>query len=182
MSAFLKQTADYLVSEYRDDISKLCIVLPNLRAGLFLRKFLAERLKKTVWSPYICSTEEFLTRVAGLSAVDQLQLLFKLYDIHREIEQEKAQPFEEFIRWAPQLLNDFDEADRYLSDTRQLFSALTDTRAISAWNPENRPLTDFEKQYLRFYSSLYGYYSRLVDELLQHKQAYTGLIFRMASL
>jgi len=59
---------------------------------------------------------------------------------------------------------------------------LTDTRAISAWNPENRPLTDFEKQYLRFYSSLYNYYSRLVDELLQHKQAYTGLMFRMASL
>ncbi|MCX6283022.1 MAG: hypothetical protein NTW31_02120, partial [Bacteroidetes bacterium] len=182
MSAFLEQTAEYLVSAYGDELSKLCIVLPNLRAGLFLRKFLAARLNKTIWSPYICSAEDFLATVAGLRPVEQLQLLFKLYSIHRDIEQEKAQPFEDFIQWAAQLLNDFDEVDRYLADARQLFSALTDTRAISVWNPENRPLTDFEKQYLRFYNSLYPYYSRLVDELLENKQAYPGLMYRMASL
>ncbi|MCX6286341.1 MAG: PD-(D/E)XK nuclease family protein [Bacteroidetes bacterium] len=182
MSAFLEQTADYLVSAYGDELSKICIVLPNLRAGLFLRKFLAVRLNKTIWSPTICSTEDFLATIAGLRPVDQLQLLFKIYDIHRDIEQEKAQPFEDFIQWASQLLNDFDEVDRYLADARQLFSALTDTRAISLWNPENRELTDFEKQYLRFYNSLYFYYSRLVDDLLENKQAYPGLIYRMACL
>ena len=182
MNAFLEQTVDYLVSTYGDEVSKLCIVLPNLRAGLFLRKFLAARLKKTIWSPSICSTEDFLTSISGLRPVDQLQLLFKLYGIHRDIEREKAQPFEDFIQWAPQLLSDFDEVDRYLADARHLFSALTDTRAISVWNPENRPLTDFEKQYLKFYNSLYVYYSRLVDGLLENKQAYTGLIYRMASL
>ncbi len=182
MKAFLEQAADHLAASYGDDVSGLCIVLPNLRAGLFLRKFLAAKLNKTIWSPYICSTEEFLTSVAGLRPADPLQILFRLYGIHKEIEKEKAQPFEEFISWAPQLLSDFDEADRYLADTRQLFSALTDVRAISVWNPENRELTDFEKQYLKFYGSLYVYYSRLVDEMLEHKQAYPGLIFRMASL
>jgi CRISPR/Cas system-associated exonuclease Cas4 (RecB family) len=182
MGSFLEQSVDYLITTYGDEVSELCIVLPNLRAGLFLRKFLAARLNKTIWSPYICSTEDFLTSVAGLRMVDQLQLLFTLYGIHRDIEQEKAQAFEEFIQWAPQLLSDFDEVDRYLADARQLFSALTDTRAISVWNPENRPLTEFEKQYLKFYSSLYSYYSRLVDGLLEKKQAYTGLAYRMASL
>jgi len=182
MKAFLEQVADHLAESFGDDVSGLCIVLPNIRAGLFLRKFLASRLKKTIWSPRICSSEEFLTSVAGLRHADHLQLLFKLYKIHKDIEQEKAQPFGDFIRWAPQLLNDFDKADRCLADTRQLFSALTDVRAISVWNPENRELTEFEKQYLKFYSSLYIYYSKLVDELLEHKQAYPGLIFRMASL
>ena len=182
MKAFLEQVADHLAASYGDEVSGLCIVLPNLRAGLFLRKFLAARLNRTIWSPNICSTEDFLTSVAGLRPVDPLRLLFKLYGVHKEIEQEKAQTFDEFISWAPQLLSDFDEADRYLADTRQLFSALTDVRAISVWNPENRELTDFEKQYLKFYSSLYVYYSRLVDELLEHKQAYPGLIYRMASL
>ncbi|MEI7491053.1 MAG: PD-(D/E)XK nuclease family protein [Bacteroidota bacterium] len=182
MNAFLEQTAEYLVSAYGDRVSKLCIVLPNLRAGLFLRKFLSARLNKTIWSPVICSAEDFLATVAGLRPVEPLQLLFKLYSIHCSIEQEKAQAFEDFIQWAPQLLNDFDEVDRYLTDARQLFSALTDTRAISVWNPENRPLTDFEKQYLRFYNSLYPYYSMIVDDLLKNKQAYPGLMYRMASL
>jgi ATP-dependent helicase/nuclease subunit B len=182
MKAFLEQVADHIIASHGDDVSGLCIVLPNLRAGLFLRRFLAARLNKTIWSPNICSTEDFLTSVAGLRPADPLQLLFKLYGIHKDIEHEKAQPFDEFISWAPQLLGDFDEADRYLADTRQLFSALTDVRAISVWNPENRGLTDFEKQYLKFYNSLYDYYCRLVDDLLDHKQAYPGLIYRMASL
>ncbi len=182
MDAFLEQTAAHLISTYGDEVSQLCIVMPNLRAGLFLRKFLAERLKKTIWAPTICSTDDFVTLIAGLRPVEPLQILFKLYGIHRDAEQERAQPFEDFIQWAPQLLNDFNEVDSYLADARQLFSALTDTRAISVWNSENRPLTEFEKQYLRFYSSLYVYYSRLVDDLLEHKQAYPGLMCRMASL
>ena len=182
MESFLEQTADYLVSAFGEDLPGICIVMPNLRAGLFLRKFLAGRVNRTIWSPEICSTDDFLTKVSGLRTVDKLQLLFRLYDIHLQLEQEKAQPFEEFIQWAPQLLGDFDEVDRSLADARLLFSALTDTRAISVWNPENRPLTEFEKQYLRFYGSLYGYYSLLVDDLLASNQAYPGLVYRMAAM
>ncbi|MCX6282139.1 MAG: PD-(D/E)XK nuclease family protein [Bacteroidetes bacterium] len=182
MADFLEKTAAYLVSAYGDNVSRLCIVLPNLRAGLFLRKFLALSINKTIWSPCICSTEDFLGQIAGLQPLEHLRLIFKLYEIHCDIEKDKAQAFEEFIQWAPQLLNDFDEVDRYLADARQLFSALTDTRALSVWNPENSELTDFQKQYLRFYNSLYVYYSRLVDDLLKNKQAYPGLMYRMASL
>ena len=182
MAGFLDQTAAYLVSSYGEDISNICIVLPNLRAGLFLRKSLAGLLNRTIWAPVICSADDFMTTVSGLRPFDKQNLVFSLYNIHKEIEKEKAQPFEDFIQWAPQLLADFDEADRYLADTRQLFSALTDARAISVWNPENKPLTDFEKQYIRFYSSLYQYYSRLVDKLLARKQAWPGLISRMAAM
>jgi RecB family exonuclease len=98
------------------------------------------------------------------------------------MEGDKAQPFEDFIQWAPRLIGDFDEADRNLADARQLFSALNDSRAISLWNPDNRPLTDFEKQYLKFYNSLYRYYSSMIGTLLECKQAYPGLICRMASI
>ncbi|MEI6884421.1 MAG: PD-(D/E)XK nuclease family protein [Bacteroidota bacterium] len=182
MAAFLEQTAAYLVSSYGDDISDICIVLPNLRAGLFLRKSIAGLINKTIWAPAICSAEDFMTTVSGLKPFDKQNLVFSLYGIHQDLEKEKAQPFEDFIQWAPQLLADFDEADRYLADTRQLFAALTDARAITVWNPENRPLTDFEKQYIKFYNSLYHYYSRLVDQLLASRQAWPGLIFRMAAL
>ena len=182
MNTFLEHTAEFLLDSYGDGITKLCVVLPNLRGGLFLKKFLASRLKKTIWSPYICSAESFFITVAGLRQVDPVHVLFILYDIHRVAERENAQSFEDFIQWAPRLVSDFDEIDRNLADARQIFSALNDSRAISLWNPDNRPLTDFEKQYLRFYNSLFGYYSNLVSNLLEHKQGYTGLINRMASL
>jgi ATP-dependent helicase/nuclease subunit B len=182
MTAFLEHTAAYLLDSVGEDIPHLCIVLPNLREGLFLRKHIAARLQKTIWAPYICSAGDFLTKVAGLQPVEPLHVLFTLYRIHLNVESERAQAFEEFIQWAPQLVADFDEADRYLADVRQLFSALTDARALSLWNPDKQELTDFEKQYLRFYNSLYRYYGALVDDLLRHKQAYPGLMYRMASL
>jgi hypothetical protein len=182
MEPFLRQVAKHLVSSYAGDLSELCIVLPNLRAGLFLRKYLGAELGKVSWAPYICSAEDFMNHAAGLAPADSNNVLFSLYEIHSATEGEKAQPLEEFLQWAPQLMKDFDEADRSLADIRQLFSALSDARAITVWNPDHREPTDFQKQYLRFYASLYGYYSMLLETILARKQAWPGLMYRMASL
>ncbi len=53
MQAFLEKTADYIYKKFDDNIGEICIVLPNRRAGLFLKKYLAKRIKKTIWSPAI---------------------------------------------------------------------------------------------------------------------------------
>ena len=181
MVPFLQQTAQYLVSEFKDDFGDLCIVLPNRRGGLFLRKYLAAEVGKVTWAPVIFSIEDFIAGISGLQEVENIHLLFELFEVHREIEGTKAQPFEEFLRWAPQLLSDFNELDRYMADAGELFSTLTEARAISLWNLDNQPLTEFEKNYLHFYQSLYSYYEKLTSRLLEKKQAYQGLNFRHAA-
>ncbi len=181
MIPFLQQTAQYLVSEFRDDLGDLCIVLPNRRGGLFLRKYLAAEVGKVTWAPVIFSIEDFIAEISGLQEVENIHLLFELFEVHREIEGVKAQSFEEFLRWAPQLLSDFNEVDRYLADAGELFSTLTEARAISLWNLDNQPLTEFEKNYLHFYQSLHSYYEKLSSRLLEKKQAYQGLNFRHAA-
>ncbi len=181
MIPFLQQTAQYLVSEFKDDFGDLCIVLPNRRGGLFLRKYLAAEVGKVTWAPIIFSIEDFIAVISGLQEVENMHLLFELYEVHREIEGTKAQPFEEFLRWAPQLLNDFNEVDRYMADAGELFSTLTEARAISLWNLDNQPLTEFENNYLHFYQSLYSYYEKLTCRLLEKKRAYQGLNFRHAA-
>ncbi len=178
MTRFLEKTADYLYKTYGDKISDLCIVLPNRRAGLFLQKYLGNSIGKTIWSPAIFSIEDFLINISSLRICDPTQVLFELYEIHKELEGTNAQPFDEFTSWAQQLLGDFNEIDSYLVDAKDLFSFLNEAKALTVWNLDNRPLTDFEKQYLRFFNSLYNYHEQLGSRLLASNLAYPGLLFR----
>ena len=178
MAGFLEKTADYLYKKYGDKISDLCIVLPNRRAGLFLQKYLGKNLGKTIWSPAIFSIEDFLINISGLRICDSVQVLFELYEIHKSLELQNAQPFDEFTSWAQQLLGDFNEIDSYLVNSKDLFSFLSEAKALSLWNLDNKPLTDFEKQYLHFFKSLYTYHDQLSSRLLSSNLAYPGLLFR----
>ncbi len=178
MTRFLEKTADYLYKTYGEKISDLCIVLPNRRAGLFLQKYLGNSIGKTIWSPAIFSIEDFLINISGLRICDPTQVLFELYEIHKELEGEKAQPFDEFTSWAQQLLGDFNEIDSYMVDAKDVFSFLNEAKALTVWNLDNRPLTDFEKQYLHFFNSLFTYHEQLSLRLLASKLAYPGLLFR----
>jgi hypothetical protein len=178
---FLEKTAQHLLETYGSDLSGICVVMPNRRAGLFLRKFLAARLSKPVWSPVVFSIEDFMATLSGLTAVEPVHLLIDLYDIHRVLEQEKAQPFDEFMNWGPQLLADFNEIDRYLADADALFGYLSEVRAINLWNLDKTPLTDFQRNYLKFYQSLSGYYQKLTELLTSRGNGYQGLIFRHAA-
>lgn len=180
MPPFLKQAARYIYESYGTRLPEIAVILPNRRAGLFLRKHLAGMLSKTSWSPAVMSVEEFLATISGLREADQITCLFALFRIHREVEKEKAQPFDEFLHWAAQLLSDFNEVDRYLVDPARLFSYLDEVRAMTVWNPDNAPLTDFQQNYLKFYQSLYTYYNRLTSYLLSGGEAYQGLLFRQA--
>lgn len=181
MLPFLQSVAQYLASSFNGDFADLCVVLPNRRGGLFLRKYLATEAGKVTWAPTIFSIEDFIAGISGLQEVENLHLLFELYAVHRDIEGVNAQSFEDFLRWGPQLLSDFNEIDRYMADARELFTTLTEARAISLWNLNNQPLTEFEKKYLHFYQSLYTYYEKLTGKLLSKNQCYQGLNFRYAA-
>ena len=178
MQKFLERTAGYLIEKYGNNIPELCIVMPNRRAGLFLKKYLGNLLGKTVWSPSIYSIEDFLVELSGLHVCDTIQALFELHEIHQSLEGKDAQPFDEFCSWAQQLLGDFNEIDSYLVDAKELFGFLNEAKALSVWNLENKPLTDFEKQYLAFFNSLLIYHDQLEARLLASDLAWPGLLFR----
>lgn len=180
MSSFLFQTAQYIHETYGENLSEVAIILPNRRAGLFLRKYLAGMIPRTSWAPVLFSIEEFIASLSGLREVEQIHCLFELYKVHQKCEGDKAQPFDEFLNWGSQLLSDFNEIDRYLVDPSALFTYLDEVRAMTVWNPDNRPLTEFQQNYLKFYNSLLSYYSGLSEALLSRGEAYQGLIFRHA--
>ena len=180
MQAFLARVADHVISRYADGTGELCIVLPNRRAGLFLRQHLAKRVESTIWAPVVFSIEDFVQELAGMQAVDNLTLLFELYAIHRERAGARAEAFEEFSKWAQVFIQDVNELDRYLVDTKKLFGNLENIKEIENWSLSKEDLTDFQRQYLDFFRSLGGLYDELKQRLLSQKRIYEGLAFRVA--
>jgi hypothetical protein len=177
MQPFLKQVADHIKSNFKD-FSDVCVVMPNRRAGLYLKKYLAEGIEKPIFAPDIFSIEDFFIKVSGLQLIDPVGLLFVFYEVHQEVEKEKAQPFDEFIRWARTLLSDFNEIDVHLIDAKEIFTYLNEVKAIEKWNPDGQKLTEVEKEYLTFYRSLYNYYQLLSEKLNKTNTAYSGMVWR----
>jgi ATP-dependent helicase/nuclease subunit B len=178
MPSFLEKVSDYIYQAYGTQTEALCIVLPNRRGGLFLKKKLAQRYNQAIWSPSIFSIEDFIWEFSGYEKADLAEQLFIFYSIYCKTEGEKAEPFEAFCKWAPTLLADFSEADASLADTENLFGNLSDIRAIENWSLGQVTLTDFQKQYLHFWSRMAEWYRLYRQTITNAGKAYSGLAYR----
>ena len=182
MQSFLEKLVKHLYEKYQDDISELCIVLPNRRAGLFLKTHLANNLQKTFWAPEILATEDFVALLAEAELADTTTLLFELYETIKILNNGETESFDEFSKWGQVLLNDFNEIDRYLVDASQLFGNLKDIKELENWTLNSDELTEFQLKYLTFWKSLKEYYFHFRDRLTAKHQAYQGMAYKTAAL
>ena len=178
MEPFLLKLAKEIYRQYPDDLRDICIVLPNRRAALFLKKYLAEVYQKTIWSPEIFATEDFIAKHSGYNAIDNLELLFQFYHVYKTLEKEEAKSFEEFSKWAPTLLSDFNEIDNYLADAEKLFSTVNQIRALEIWNLGEKEPTAIQLQFIAFWEKLHPYYTQLKESLHSKNLAYQGMAAR----
>ncbi|HEU4716204.1 MAG TPA: hypothetical protein VFU15_00135, partial [Bacteroidia bacterium] len=177
-NSFLENLGRYITEFYGDDTGRLCVVLPNKRAGLFLERALSSLLESPSWSPEVFSVEELINDISGLTPADQAEQLVLFYSVYKKAEKEKAEPFELFSKWAPTLLNDFNEADMYLADTEKLFGNLAEIKSIENWSLGAEELTEFQKEYVRFWSNIGRWHRVYRDLLLREKKAYPGMMYR----
>lgn len=181
MNSFLEETANYVIEKYEDKIGNICIVTPNRRAGLFLRKHFSLKVKKTCWAPSFLSIEEFANQISGCRVADNLSLLFQFYEVYSQLEKEKADSIDEFLGWGSVLLRDFDEIDSGLENPSELFAYLHDTKRIETWNPDGSLPTKFQQSYLDFFKNFETWF-RAFKKLLEGKNlAYQGMSNRKAA-
>ncbi|TVR42859.1 MAG: PD-(D/E)XK nuclease family protein [Bacteroidia bacterium] len=181
MQTFLKKLVDHIWETHADNLGDLCIVTPNRRAGLFIRKYITDKIRKPTWAPRILSIEDFINKISGLTICDHLTLLFEFYTVYRTLEKEKADEPDAFFSWAPALLRDFDDIDNALAEPGKLYAFLEDIRYIDTWNPDGRELTDFQKNYLSFIKKLKTYHRELKEHLTGKNLAWQGLSSRLAA-
>lgn len=179
MKPFLETLAEHIALTHGLGRKRLAIILPNRRAGLFLRRYLAKSTSAPIWAPEILAIEDFIRLKSGYTVPDQVTLLFNLYKAYADAEGKDARPFDEFMPWGNMLLADFDEIDRYMVKAGEVFEYLSEAKAIENWNLPGQELTITEKQYIRFYNSLAGIYEAFEKSLTSRHLAYHGLACRL---
>jgi ATP-dependent helicase/nuclease subunit B len=181
MQTFLDKVAEWMMERHPHGMNRICLITPNRRAGLFLKKYFANRVQTAMWAPDILSMEDFTGRITGITMQEPVALLLDFYQTYRDIEQGEAEPLEEFLKWAPMLIKDFNDIDAHLPEPHKIFENVLDVKRIESWNPDGQPMTDFQKKYMAFFEKFKTWHGAFTDNLLQRKTAYPGLAYRRAA-
>jgi hypothetical protein len=182
MQTFIDNILEHLIQKELDP-AKLNYVVPSRRVGIFLNKAIAKRQTQPVFEPKTQSIEDFIQERSGLRILSDLDVLPYFYQAYCDVEPEnKRDSFDSFIGWAPTILQDFNEIDRYLVDTDDFFNYLGNFKALDSdrhWSLDANP-TQMITQYLDFWKKLAIYYRALKEVLTRNKVAYQGLAYRTA--
>jgi CRISPR/Cas system-associated exonuclease Cas4 (RecB family) len=155
---------------------KTAVIFPGRRAGVILRRKLAESLQQPVFSPAIMSLPDLLSQETQLRISDPVQLQFELYEAYLSLAPNET--FESFLKWGPAVLRDFSETDAYLLDADQLFGYLSREKAIDLWNPGGNSLSASAQDYLAFFSQLGSLYHLLRQRLQNKGEGWQSLLSR----
>ncbi|WP_439474283.1 PD-(D/E)XK nuclease family protein [Algoriphagus formosus] len=192
MIPFLKETAQKLLDSHHR-MEELVVVLPNRRAGLFFTRYLGELIDQPVWMPEVKTIEQVFYGLAGNTPADDLTLIFELYELYRQI-QEEPEDFDRFYFWGELILKDFNDLDQFLAPAKVLYQNLAEIKAfesdLSFLTSEQRDLisqfwlafakqNDQEKQkFLRFWQILGRLYEDFQHRLKTAGLAYSGQLYR----
>lgn len=176
MKTFISRIAE-IINESSLPEHDICVVFPNRRAGLFLRRQLVPLDGKPRWVPQMMSVEDFVFSVSRLKEPDSTSLLASLYKAHCTVTGNSLS-FDSFLSFGSEILRDFEEVDQYLADAGNLFDYVRQARELDIWKP-GETQTEFEKNYISFYDSLYHQYEELKSNLLEKKCAWQGLATRL---
>jgi CRISPR/Cas system-associated exonuclease Cas4 (RecB family) len=192
MQSFLDKLANEILNEHGDNISGLCIVFPSRRAGIYFKKYLAEKLRIPIWAPSVYSIEDFVQELSPYIIADKLVLIFELYEVYKIHGEQES--FDRFYPWSEMLLNDFDEADKNLINGEKLFKIIKELKQIeeefqySAGDLEefrrfwktfsDRELNDLQKEFIKTWEIIGKVYADFKKRLEQKKICYTGMAYR----
>ena len=175
---FLAKVAQAFIDE-KENFNEIKIVLPNRRAGLFLQQRIADIAKQPLFLPKIITIEECFHQLSGLTKIEKVEQLFRLYESHQFIAKEQADELDQFLTWAPTFLSDCSEIDTNLIEVEEFFHTLYHDRKIRNWNVADEE-TEMQKNYLEFWRTAKQLYEHFTKSLLNDGRAYNGLAYRYA--
>lgn len=180
MQSFIEEVLNQIKNE-GISFSESVFILPSKRAGTFLKSKLQNYIQGTSFSPEVLSIEEFIEQLSGLRQATSLELLFKLYAVHKNSNTSKnVESFDTFSKWSKTLLQDFNEIDRYLINADDIFDYMSASQLIKRWSLESNS-TGLISNYIEFWKSIKSYYYNYNSELVTGRIGYQGLIYRSAS-
>jgi hypothetical protein len=176
MQSFFDQFVKSFLKDYNNKGLNSLLILPSKRAVSALKSTFAKQ-DKTIWLPEIVDIVSFIEKLSGLDIIDKQEALIKLYKVNDSV-QNRGETFESFYGWGSTLLSDFNEIDRFLVDINPFFEHHKALKELYYFGEKK---TDLIKSYIAFWERLPLIYKQFRKQLLDKKQAYQGLAYRIAS-
>src|SRR5690554_7594922 len=123
LQSFLERLAQYHISHHLTEINDFCFVFPSRRACIFFERQLAGLVEQPIWSPKIITISEFFREVDPTPVADNITLLFRLHLSYCRVMQSDIS-IDEFLPLGEMLLSDFNDIDKYLVASGELFANL----------------------------------------------------------
>lgn len=183
---FTDQIADY-IKEKNLNLNQLTIVLPSERAKKYISASLFNAFKKPLLAPKMITIDRWIKNLSEKTVIDKTRALLRLFEIQlKDAKSEEDRSFDEFLTWGNMLLSDFDELDRYLLDSKQLFRNLADIKELENWTVDswsfgNENLSESQKRFMEFWDRLPIYYTELNKVLDKEGVCYMGKAYRYVS-
>lgn len=181
MTAFLQQVARAILAEHGAALRDVAVVLPSQRAGLYLRKWIAEEAGKPLWSPQVFTIGTFMEELSGLRSLPPEELLFEGYEAYRNVEGARAAPFGEYMLWAGTTLADISEADAHLVPLESYYRDLRSWEELE-WTFNDDPLSESQQRMVHFWTMVGKLHAALNARLMEQGSGTTGLIERTAAV
>ncbi|MBN7812821.1 PD-(D/E)XK nuclease family protein [Algoriphagus sp. H41] len=195
MIPFLKGTAKQILDSGRN-LDELTIVLPNRRAGLFFTRYLGELIEEPIWMPEVRTIEQVFYGLAGNTPADELTLIFELYELYRQI-QEEPEDFDRFYFWGELILKDFNDLDQFLAPAKTVYQNLAEIKEFESdlsfltedqkelisqfWLAFARQNEQEKEKFLRFWQILGRLYTDFQHRLKTAGLAYGGQLYRQVA-
>ena len=194
METFLKLVATDLYGRMNGNMARTAVVFPNKRASLFFNEYLYKEAGKPIWSPAYITISELFRSLSTWEVADPVKLVCELYKVYRETTK-STESLDNFYFWGELLINDFDDADKNLARTSDLFSNLKELKNImddlSYMNPEQEAAiqqffqnfsierrTVLKERFISLWDVLGEIYTQFKGNLKQQNIAYEGMLYR----
>ncbi|MGF1922580.1 MAG: hypothetical protein ACQUHE_00255 [Bacteroidia bacterium] len=156
MTPFLKEVADDLVTRFGDNLQHCAIVFNNNRPATYLRKYLADRIKKPFFSPSIFTIQQFFEGSVKEKVADFYLQFFTLLKVYNRLLSAEGLPemkSSQFFPLAKIMLSDFSQIDNDLVDADILYRELEDVAKINlTFDYLSKEQYDFLAQFWQSYS------------------------------
>lgn len=195
-NTFLRLVARDLYEKKGSDLSRVAVVFPNKRAGLFFNEYLADESDDPLWSPAYISISELLQSLSPLRPGDSILLICELHNVFLE-KTGRNEPLDEFYFWGELLLADFDDADKNLVATDKMFRNLKELKQVMEGydflNEEQEEAiqqffrnfsiekqTELKERFISLWDKLGEIYDGYTAKLRTREVAYEGMLYRDA--
>lgn len=179
MQSFISETLDAIL-QTTQTFEDVVFVLPSQRAGVFVKNTFKNKISAG-FLPEIINIGDFVEDISGFKKIDSVQLLFEFYTIYKK---QEATPdsFDKFSSWAFTVIQDFNELDQHLINTRDIFVYLRDIHRLRKWSVKGSfQETDLMKDHFAFMEKLNSLYNELYAFLVKEKTGYQGVLYREAT-